>query len=76
MYRSIEQDRPDLVQYITDLGFNDWSMPTYAYAKKGNKELVNYYLSLSKDYQSAANGALDSDHKELVDYIKSLASGI
>ena len=40
----------DLVQYAINLGFDDWKITTYEYAMKGDKEAVNYYLKLSKDY--------------------------
>lgn len=67
--RAIQQDRLDLIQYIMDLGFKNWSVPTYEYARKGDQEAVDYYLSLSKDYQIAADGALEGNHKELFDHI-------
>lgn len=69
--RAIRQDRNDLVQYAINLGFDDWDITTYEYAMKGDKEAVNYYLKLSKDYNLAAQGALEGNHKELFNYIYS-----
>lgn len=35
------------------------------YGKNGNREVVNFYLNLSPDYQSAAEGALEGGHIDL-----------
>ena len=71
--RAVQQDRSDLVQYAITLGFKDWNKLTYEYGKKGNKEMVNYYLTLSKNYNLAAEGALEGNYQHLFDYIRSIA---
>jgi hypothetical protein len=71
--RAIRQNRNDLFQYAINLGFNYWIIPLIEYAAKGNKELVDYYLTLEPDYQKAAEGALRGGHIELFNYIRSLA---
>jgi len=47
MRRAIRQNRPDLIQYAINLGFNNWNVPLEEYAIQGNKELVDYFLQLS-----------------------------
>ena len=71
--RSIQQNREDLYQYALDLGFNDWTTALKEYAAKGNKQLVDYYLILTPNYQIAAQGALKGGYLELFNYIRSLA---
>jgi hypothetical protein len=71
--RAIQQDRSDLVQYAIDLGFDIWSILLYEYAKKGNKKMVDHYLKLTEDYNPAAQGALEGNHEQLFDYIRSEA---
>ena len=71
--RAIQQNRDDLYQYALDLGFNHWRTALKEYAAKGNKQLVDYYLTLTPNYQIAAQGALKGGHLELFNYIISLA---
>lgn len=55
---AIRQNRPDLVQYAINRGFNNWNIVLKEAAAKGNLEMVDFYLRLSSDYQAALDGAL------------------
>lgn len=64
---SVEKEYIDLaVRY----GFNNYNILLYEYAKKGDSDMVNYYLKLTdNNYTMAAAGAIEGNHKKLFDYI-------
>lgn len=71
--KAIQQNRDHLVQYALELGFNNWKIPLFEYAAKGNIKLVNYYLKLDPDYQRAREGAAKGGDIRMFNYISLIA---
>lgn len=71
--RAIQQYKIYLVQYVINNGFKDWNLILKAYATKGNKERVDFYLKLNAfrtpNYQAASEGSLKGGHIDLFQYL-------
>ena len=44
MRRAFKYDRPDLIQYALNTGYDNWLLLLDFYAMKGNREMVDLYL--------------------------------
>lgn len=60
--RAIQQDRPDLIQYITShLRYDHWLIQLKEYARKSDKKHVDHFLRLTGNYRIAAQGVVEGE---------------